>query len=74
MDVSVVVPVFNEQDNIPLVYQQLIDVLGMTSRSFEIVFVDDGSTDRSRERMRMLAQDDHRVKLVLLRRNYGQTA
>jgi glycosyltransferase involved in cell wall biosynthesis len=74
MDISVVVPVYNEQDNVPLIYQQLTDVLGTTGRDYEIVFVDDGSTDRSRERMRSLAASDHRVKLILLRRNYGQTA
>jgi len=64
----------NEQENIELLHQQLIDVLTKTGESFELVFVDDGSTDASRERLRNLARVDSRVKLVFFRRNYGQTA
>jgi glycosyltransferase involved in cell wall biosynthesis len=74
MEVSVVIPIYNEQDNVHLVYQQVSEVLLAAGRSFEILFVDDGSTDRSRERLKALAASDHRVKLILFRRNYGQTA
>jgi glycosyltransferase involved in cell wall biosynthesis len=74
MDVTVVVPIYNEQDNIQPLYQQLTGVLPATGRRFEMLFVDDGSTDHSRDRLKALAARDHRVKLVLFRRNYGQTA
>jgi glycosyltransferase involved in cell wall biosynthesis len=74
MSVSVDVPICNELDNIPLLYQQLVAVLPSLKRPWEIVFVDDGSTDGSSERLKELAALDERVKLVRFRRNYGQTA
>jgi glycosyltransferase involved in cell wall biosynthesis len=74
MSVSVVVPIYNEQENIPLLYQQLVAVLPCTGRAWEIVFVDDGSTDGSTATLKALAARDRRVKVVSFRRNYGQTA
>lgn len=74
MSVSVVVPICNELENIPLLYQQLAAVLPCLARPWEIVFVDDGSTDGSSERLKELASRDARVKIVRFRRNYGQTA
>jgi len=74
MSVSVVVPICNELDNIPLLYQQLVAVLPSLKRPWEIVFVDDGSTDGSSASLKELAARDERVKLVRFRRNYGQTA
>ena len=73
MDVSVVIPVFNERENLPPLYQALRDALG--SRKAELVFVDDGSTDGSRRELERLARTDAaRVRVVELRRNFGQTA
>jgi glycosyltransferase involved in cell wall biosynthesis len=74
MSISVVVPVCNELENIPLLYQQLAAVLPSLKRPWEIVFVDDGSTDGSSGRLKELAARDERVKVVCFRRNYGQTA
>jgi glycosyltransferase involved in cell wall biosynthesis len=74
MTVSVVVPICNELENIPLLYQQLAAVLPSLARPWEIVFVDDGSTDGSSQRLKDLATRDARVKVVCFRRNYGQTA
>lgn len=74
MDISVVVPIYNETDNIRILYRQLTEVLEPFGRSFEILFVDDGSRDGSRDQLQQLAASDSRVKLVLFRRNYGQTA
>ena len=74
MDVSIVVPVYNERDNLVALYRQLDAVLTSTGKSFEIVMVDDGSTDDSFERLKALAMADHRLKIVRFRRNYGQTA
>ena len=72
--VSVVVPVYNEQENIDLMYEELIAAMESQSRPFDLVLVDDGSRDGTTERLRKLARSDRRVKLVLFRRNYGQTA
>ena len=74
MDVSVVIPVYNEYDNILALYRQVTDVMEEFGRSYELLFVDDGSNDGGRELMQSLASTDARVKLVFFRRNYGQTA
>jgi len=72
--ISVVIPICNELENIPLLYQQLVAVLPSLARPWEIVFVDDGSTDGSSQRLHDLAARDSRVKVIRFRRNYGQTA
>lgn len=74
MSISVVVPIYNELENIPLLFEQLAAVLPGLSRPWEIVFVDDGSRDGSVQRLKELAASDRRVKVVQFRRNYGQTA
>lgn len=74
MDVSVVIPVYNEVENIFAMYRQLTDVMERFGRSYEILYIDDGSNDGGRELMKSLAEQDSRVKLVFFRRNYGQTA
>ena len=72
--VSIVVPVFNELENTPLMYQEITAVMSDCDREYELIFVDDGSVDGTRDRLHELAAKDHRVKLVLFRRNYGQSA
>jgi glycosyltransferase involved in cell wall biosynthesis len=67
----VVVPVYNEEDSMAELYRQLDAVLDNTA---EVVFVDDGSTDSTAERILSAAAGDSRIRLVRLRRNYGQTA
>lgn len=74
MDLSIVVPVYNEEENIAYLYRQLTAVLGPLGRSYEIICVDDGSTDRSFELLAELAARDPRVKVIRFRRNFGQTA
>src|SRR5262245_5980402 len=74
MSISVVVPICNELQNIGPLYQQLAAVLPSLGRPWDIVFVDDGSTDGSTQRLKELAARDGRVKVVAFRRNYGQTA
>lgn len=74
MDISVVVPVLNEEDSFPLLYQGLTEVLSRSGYSYEIIVVDDGSTDRSFEIMRELQAQDGHLRVVRFRRNYGQTA
>ncbi len=74
MDLSIVVPMYNEEANITYLYQQLTAVLEPLGRSYEIICVDDGSTDRSFELLAELAERDPRVKVIRFRRNFGQTA
>jgi len=77
IDVSVVIPIYNERDNIEPLHLALTSVfasLARKGRSYEIVFADDGSTDGSDRKLEALAEADPLVKVVHLKRNYGQTA
>jgi len=74
MQVSVVVPIYNELENVERLYRELGAVLSSLGRDSEIVLVDDGSTDGTTEKIRELAARDPQVKAILFRRNYGQTA
>jgi glycosyltransferase involved in cell wall biosynthesis len=74
VDLSVVIPVYNEEDNLPLLWPELRGVLDSMGVSFEVLFVDDGSRDRSAEIIRALREDDSRVRLVRLKVNAGETA
>jgi glycosyltransferase involved in cell wall biosynthesis len=73
-DVSVFLPVYNEEPNLRPLHAKLDDALKKLGRSAEIVYVDDGSTDGSLKILREIADMDPRVRVVALRRNYGQTA
>ncbi len=70
-EVSVVLPVFNEAENLPALYRRLTTVLEAESLPYELVFVDDGSSDGSTEFLRALTADDARVRVVELARNFG---
>lgn len=72
--ISVVVPFFNEEANIEELYQRLKKVLERLHLSYELIFVDDGSTDGTPTILHRLYENDDRVKVVRLRKNFGQTA
>ena len=74
LDISVVVPVLNEEESLPILHQRLTEALAGTGYSYEIIIVDDGSTDRSFEIMQELQARDEHLRVVRFRRNYGQTA
>ena len=75
MDLSIVVPVYNEEENIPLLYQAIIAAVKPLGLEWEVVLVDDGSRDGSLPALQRLAADDpQRVRVIELRRNFGQTA
>jgi glycosyltransferase involved in cell wall biosynthesis len=71
---SVVVPIHNEERSLLPLYDRLTSVLLGTARGYEIIFVDDASTDRSHELLANLVQTDEHLKVMRLRRNFGQTA
>jgi len=71
---SVVVPVFNEEESVHLVYDNLRNVCDGMERYYEIIFVDDGSRDRTFGVLEEIHRVDGRVKVVRFRKNYGQTA
>jgi len=74
MQVSVVVPVYNEQENLPELVQRIGAALERSGRSFELIVVDDGSRDRTAERLAELAAARAWLRPLYLSRNYGQSA
>lgn len=74
MKVSVVIPVFNEEDNVDRLYEETSATLKTLDDAWEILFIDDGSTDRSLERLKALRVKENRVKIISFRKNFGQTA
>jgi glycosyltransferase involved in cell wall biosynthesis len=73
-EISVFLPVYNEEPNLMPLHAKLDQALKALNRRAEIIYVDDGSTDGSLNILRELARNDPRVRVVALRRNYGQTA
>jgi len=71
---SVVIPVFNEAENLPELYRELSASCQNLNIPFEMIFIDDGSTDNSFQLLKELRAEDSRMKLIRLRRNFGQTA
>ncbi|MBN1534770.1 MAG: glycosyltransferase family 2 protein [Spirochaetes bacterium] len=72
--ISIVLPVFNEEENVERQYRSIVEAMAPSRHSYEIVFIDDGSSDRSVPLLRGIAKKDPRVKIVVFRRNFGQTA
>ena len=73
-DISVFLPVYNEEPNLRPLHAKMNDALATLGRTAEIIYVDDGSSDASLEVLREIAERDARVRVIALRRNYGQTA
>ena len=73
-DISVVIPLYNEAPNVHELYDELTATLESGSRSYELILVDDGSTDATYQLLSELHAKDRRVSVVRLRRNFGQTA
>jgi glycosyltransferase involved in cell wall biosynthesis len=74
LDISVVIPVYNEETNIKILLPQLKAVLQKVRKAYEIILVDDGSSDGTFKTLKTLAEQDLTIKLVRFRRNFGQTA
>jgi glycosyltransferase involved in cell wall biosynthesis len=73
-ELSVVIPIFNEGANIEPLHREFSDALGAWGRPYEMLLIDDGSTDDSFERLRRIQAGDPRVRVIQFRRNFGQTA
>ena len=74
MKISIVVPCYNEQESLPLLYSELIRVLEQTEYSYELILIDDGSTDRTLSVMKQLSGQDENVIYLALSRNFGKEA
>ena len=74
LDLSVVVPLFNEEESLPHLVEQLLQALRPSSERFELVLVNDGSSDRTAEVLEQISREVPELVAVLLRKNYGQTA
>ncbi len=71
MDLSVVIPIYNEQENLPVLYERLTDALGAVDINYEIIFVNDGSADNSLKMIKEYAAKDHHIRFVDFSRNFG---
>jgi len=74
MTLSVIIPLYNEEENIPLLYEKLKQYLNSLEKEYEIVIVDDGSTDKTLSILEEIQSKDNKVIVLSLRRNFGQTA
>ena len=73
MDLSVIVPLYNEEDSVTPLYEAIVKSVDRMGLDYEILFVDDGSKDKTVPIASELAAKDHRLRVVKFRRNYGQT-
>ena len=73
-DVSVVVPLFNEEESVPILYRELTHALRALGVDYELIFVDDGSSDHTLFKLRRITLEDPRVVTIRFRRNFGQAA
>ena len=71
---SLVIPVYNEEENLPILFDEISKAMKPLKESSEAIFVDDGSRDKSLEVLRGLAKKDQHVRVIVFRRNFGQTA
>ncbi len=72
--ISVVIPAYNEEENIPILYEKLKSVLDKLSEDYEIIIVDDGSADGTYQVLKSLSSKDDKLKVIKFKRNFGQTA
>lgn len=73
IDISFVIPVKNEQDSVQILYEEISKVVKSLNKSFEIIFIDDGSTDETFERLKKIHTSDKLVKVIRLRGNFGKS-
>ncbi len=74
IEISVVVPVFNEEENLPVLIPQIVEVLRPLGKRYEMIFVDDGSTDRSRHLLKEMVSQYPQIRILGFKKNCGETA
>lgn len=74
MDVSVIIPIFNEEGNLPVLHQQLCSALDNFNKDYEILYVNDGSTDGSLGVLKELQSGHKKIRIISFDRNYGKTS
>ncbi|MDI9817695.1 MULTISPECIES: glycosyltransferase family 2 protein [unclassified Legionella] len=74
LDVSIIIPVFNEVENVESLYKEIVAALPAENFIYEVIFVDDGSSDGTRERLKLLAETYGNLRVVCHKKNYGQSA
>ncbi len=73
-EISIVVPVYNEEENLPILISQLVSVLRELGKSYEMIFVDDGSRDQSRKILKSKASEHPEIRVIGFKKNCGETA
>ena len=73
MDISVIIPLFNEEESLPELYSWIEKVMNANGFTFEVIFVNDGSTDHSWDVIQRLGKESEHVKGIKFRRNYGKS-
>jgi glycosyltransferase involved in cell wall biosynthesis len=74
LELSIVVPIYNEEENIRALHESVAAALNSSGLNYELILVDDGSTDGSFPLLKEIAESDPHVKVIRFRRNFGQTA
>ncbi len=74
VELSVVIPAYNEEENVELCYEEIKEALDPLGRSYEIIFVDDGSTDSTFSELNEISKTDARLRVLKLRKNFRQSA
>ena len=73
MQLSIVIPLLNEEKSLPELYNWIIEVMQANNYSYEIIFIDDGSTDQSSNKIKDIVSNDNQVTLISLKKNYGKS-
>lgn len=74
MDISIIIPVYNEERNIKILYEQLNQVLKEIDKTYEILFIDDGSTDKTFNELKTIHAKDKNIKIIRFQKNFGKAA
>lgn len=73
-DISVLIPLYNEEESLPELYNKLTDVFSKIKKSYELIFIDDGSSDNSYQVLEDIYRKDRRIRVFQFRKNYGKSA
>ncbi len=72
--ISIIIPVYNEEENVSILYKEIFNVVSERFNDYEIIYINDGSTDNSLEQLQKLNKEDNKVKIINFRKNFGQSA